>query len=150
MRIVLFICAVLGILGGFVESGQAKTVFQQIAAGQMILGGFVCLCAAAVIEVLSNNIKQTAQVVVGLEAIRDSLDAQVVVGLEAIRDSLEKTNEALGRIAVLAQIANEKADAALFRHEKLLAKSDEISERTNQLLEWLGTVQQKSRGTSAG
>ena len=134
MRIFLFICALLGILGGFAENSFAKTVFQQIAAGQMILGGFVCLSAAAIIEVANNSVKQTAQ---------------VVVGLEVIRDSLLKTYEALEQIAVRIQITNEKIDAAIYKHEKISERADVIGERTNQLLEWVGAVQQKKSSTNA-
>ena len=133
MRIFLFICAVVGILGGFAESQVTKTVFQQIAAGQMILGGFVCLCAAALLEVSTSNVKQTGQ---------------VVVGLEEIRDALKKSNETLAQIAILVQTANEKADFALHKHETSETKAGVDRERTNQLLEWLGTVQQKARASS--
>lgn len=141
MRIFLFICAVIGILGGFAESQVTTTVFQQIAAGQMILGGFVCLCAAALLEVSMSNLKLTREVVIQ--------NGEVVLGLAEIRDALKKSNEALAQIAVLVQIGNEKADFALHRFETAEAKADVTRERTNQLLEWLGTVQQKARSTNA-
>ena len=87
----------------------------------MILGGFVCLAAASVLELLSDSILQSR-----LIAAQQNFAIQ----------SLEQATDSIAKLAIALQTANEIAITGVQKNEAFAAKADVARDRTNQLLVW--------------
>ena len=130
ITIMVFI-AIISFADGSRASAHSKTVFQEISAGLEILGGFVCLAAAAVVLAIYSTYRHSQAAPMPLTGSSSPLNHEII----EISARLARVEGAIKRV-------DDTTALALKQATEDAAAAKEARDRTNQLLEWIGTGKQ--------